>query len=155
MSKFKRKTEIVAVIPKEEYPWVLREKRVKQLVSDYMGNFINSSVTYARARSGGYSLPLANYVHAVAKIQAQIIAGDKVGWDKAIIFGINYPLPDEEKHQFFERQKQQAEMGFIDVAIPTGRIAEWEANSTPLNSKTNGIYRSERLKIDADYTKQN
>lgn len=104
---------------------VEKNKKAKQMVSDYVKNFTSSSL-WLEAEREAWSLPLWRYVHAVASTQSQMIEGVAVGWNKADIMGINYPLSDQELYSWMERQKQQAIMGYIDVMIPTGKINEWK-----------------------------
>jgi len=105
--------------------WIERGNKIKKLVSDYLSEFQNSTIYFDAVREK-YETELLQYVTHVATIQAQMLVGDKVGWDKATIFGINYELSDKEQYRFFEAQKRQADTGYISVAIPTTKIQEWK-----------------------------
>lgn len=100
----------------------------KQLIGDYIQNFISVSPTYAQAIREDWDIDLWRYVHAVADVQAQMIVGEKrVGWDGVAIFGARATITDEMLKAFLGSQRRQANIGIIEVAIPTSCMQDWKA----------------------------
>jgi hypothetical protein len=102
-----------------------REINKQKMVTDYVASYRNSTL-YLEAYREGWDLDLLAYVYAVADVQAQMILGyQRFGWDGPSIFGYG-ELTDDTRNSFFKDQRRQAQIGTIDVGIPTTRIAEWK-----------------------------
>lgn len=127
------RTKALAEISREitdQYPWKTRKAARDKMVLEYLERFKNISTIYLEAISGGYGLGLWRYVQEIANIQAQMIITEPngtIGWDSVICMGDKVPS-DSEAYRFINYQKQQADTGSIDVAIPSGAIGYWKKN---------------------------
>lgn len=123
----------------EDYknPWDERREIIEKNVAAYMEHFQNTHPIYYEALSGGWEIPLARFVHAVAMVQAQMIEKipNGIGWHGGEIFGYGATTTPEEARVWLDEQWQIADRGYIDVGIPTGRMEEfkrWKAPSMAL-----------------------
>lgn len=108
--------------------WKLRNDKRGRLIDEYIKNFIAASSIWSEAMRDGWDMELRDYLYCVANVQAQFIVGEQnIGYSSMGIWGAGNKIQDNEVSQFLHGQKRQAQTGFIDVAIPTGRIADWKS----------------------------
>jgi hypothetical protein len=110
-------------------PWEEREKNRAEAVSQYVSSFMSRSMLYSQAKSEGWDIALMRYVRAVASTQAQILypGNSGTGYDAQVIF--DKRPTKEQVYRFLSDQRLQANMGFIDVGIPTGMVEAWKADA--------------------------
>lgn len=108
-------------------PWEERVERKQKLIDDYVKQFCTISQTYAESVREGWHLDLRDYVYCVADVQAQMIVGERnIGWNGMSIFGAGNTISDDMRKEFLAAQRRQANIGMVDIAIPTSRLNEWK-----------------------------
>jgi len=118
---YDKKKESIEAAPD---PWVEKQKRCDKMVNDYISQF-KKSMLWLEAVRDGWDLHLFRYLYSAASLQSQLINGLNAGFDKTSVFGAG-SIDDEDIYHWKNRQRSQAEMGFIDISVPTGIIEEWK-----------------------------
>lgn len=127
----KTKPDIEIKIINQPHPWVLREQGVQRMIKDFLESY-RHGVLWSSAVSGGWDFQLYRYVWEVAKIQAQIIAGSKVGYDIGVLFGYGSNVDKPEINSFLDEQRKLCADGSVDVRIPGHRMDFFKKNLNPL-----------------------
>jgi hypothetical protein len=130
--RYKDKKQQVSVLGGAEFkhapnPWEERAKRIQERV-DAFAKTLAWSPLYTEAEALGYGLKFYRYATHVAKIQAQFIEGDKVGYNQQIIFNGKKTNADD-CWKFLRAQERICQSGDIEVRYPTGLLAEWKAQA--------------------------
>ena len=107
-------------VERQPNAWELRAKEIAKLRKAFMDGFKFSHLMQ-QAIAGGYENDMRNYVDHVAEIQAQMITGDKVGYN-SVLLGLK---DKEQANRFLEEQRQLCAYGSIEVRIPTSIIDWW------------------------------
>jgi hypothetical protein len=108
-------------------PWEKLDKDIKRMVDEYLAQFMHNTIA-DEARAGGWDHYLRKYVMIVAGAQAQLICKTPWGFSyshEIIPEGLSAADTDTWLYGFTQDTKRQAATGFIEVAIPTGKILEW------------------------------
>lgn len=104
------------------FPWVAARKKSEEIHKEFMRQW-ESSPLATQARFEGWLHHLDQYVSAVARIQASIIAEVKnLGWESMIIQA-GEVWSDEEVKRFIAEQRMQAGQGVIHVDVPERVLA--------------------------------
>jgi len=144
-----KRDEVIEVRPN---PWQEREEKRYRICNDYFKRFEKSSPLMPDAVLGGWDYDLLNYVKCVAWVQAQMIhpGGAGIGFDGMVIFG--GPSKPDQRRVFFSEQKLQADMGYIDVGVPTGMMEKWKlwAKRQPFDMKKPREIPANHVKTSVD-----
>ena len=110
----------------EKNSWNQRMDQRRDMVNKYLERFKHTNIWLDAVREG-YDLYLERFVREVANVQAQMIIPEQsgVGWGNIAIHDSGQVDPSEI-NSFMRDQQRQAQMGFIDVGVPTGRIQNWK-----------------------------
>lgn len=120
----------------------------RKLVENYLSEFMTVSTIWVEATREGWDHYLREFLYAVADVQAQMIIGEKnIGWNGPKIFGAQ--LDDAVIKNFMADQNKQALAGYIDVAIPVGRIADWKAEIAWKASQAKGTIKKPQAPLQS------
>lgn len=106
-----------------------KRAEAEERADEYASRFRRTSKLYKEAKRDGWAGSLMGYVHAVASVQAQVIAGTKgVSWDAVLLDPASGADPREQIEALVAdiRARKPDE---VRVALPRGRLAAWRANT--------------------------
>ena len=101
------------------------QEKVTEREDEYVRRYMQTTQAAVRAREQGYEPELKRYVLAVAHVQSQLIEGSsRPGYDFYAIFGKG-ERDEQAENEWFQRQKEQATKGCIQVRVPHALIERW------------------------------
>lgn len=113
-------------------PWEKRDRENLEAANNYFFGWRTTSTIFAQAVTEGWDYLLMKYVKAVASLQAQILNPPPYG-KIAVEWHRMEPQPapglnmDKWRKDFLSEQVRDARnRGSIEVALPTGKIHEWQ-----------------------------
>ncbi len=115
--------------PKEEYPWVLKNRYVYRMVEAYMNSFMSGNLMRT-AETEGWGHELRAYAIASATIQAKLIASFRNIGINHVLYGYGWDyslgLHDKRKNDLMAELRKQAATGAIGVEVPNEAIQFWK-----------------------------